>query len=129
MELYDWSAIAEEKMNPTLSRQVIHTGPMTIARIWLGKGAIVPLHQHVNQQVSMVESGALQFDMADGSVILHAGDVVVIPPDMPHRVEALEESRATDLFTPQREDWIRGDDAYLRVKQPEPRSNQPANLP
>jgi hypothetical protein len=29
-------------------------------------------------------------------------------------VEALEDSLATDLFTPAREDWIRGDDAYLR---------------
>jgi unsaturated pyranuronate lyase len=27
---------------------------------------------------------------------------------------ALEDSMAVDLFTPQREDWIRGDDAYLR---------------
>ena len=125
MELYDWNAIAEEKMNPSLSRQVIHTGEMTIARIWLGKGAVVPLHQHVNQQVSMVESGVLQFDMADGSVILHAGEVLVIPPDMPHRVEALEESRATDLFPPQREDWLRGDDAYLREKRPDQAPNLP----
>jgi len=29
-------------------------------------------------------------------------------------VEALEESRALDVFSPVREDWIRGDDAYLR---------------
>jgi quercetin dioxygenase-like cupin family protein len=114
MERYNWTEIAEEKMNPSLSRQVIHTGQMTIARIWLAKGAIVPLHKHRNQQVSMVESGALQFDMADGSVILHAGDVLVIAPDMPHRVEALEESRSVDLFTPERDDWIRGDDGYLR---------------
>jgi hypothetical protein len=38
----------------------------------------------------------------------------VIPPHLPHRVEALEETLATDLFTPGREDWLRGDDAYLR---------------
>jgi len=29
-------------------------------------------------------------------------------------VEALEDSLAVDLFSPPREDWIRGDDAYLR---------------
>ncbi|MBV8072902.1 MAG: cupin domain-containing protein, partial [Acidobacteriaceae bacterium] len=45
---------------------------------------------------------------------LKPGDVMVIPPNVPHRFEALEESTATDLFVPQREDWIRGDDAYLR---------------
>ncbi len=37
-----------------------------------------------------------------------------IPPDVPHSVEALEDSVAVDLFSPRREDWIRGDDAYLR---------------
>lgn len=114
MERYNWSAIAEEKMNPLLSRRVIHTGQMSIARIWLGKGAVVPLHQHVNAQVSMVTAGALRFDMGGESFVARAGEVVAIPPNMPHRVEALEESMATDLFTPQREDWIRGDDAYLR---------------
>ncbi len=114
MERYDWSAIAEEKMNPLLSRWVIHGGQMTIARIWLKKGAVVPLHHHVNEQVTMLKSGALRFDMAGESFILRAGEVLVIPPEMPHRVEAIEESMATDLFTPRREDWIRGDDAYLR---------------
>ena len=39
---------------------------------------------------------------------------VVIPPGIPHMVEALEDSVATDVFAPVREDWIRGDDAYLR---------------
>jgi quercetin dioxygenase-like cupin family protein len=52
--------------------------------------------------------------MGGESFVVRAGEVLVIPPDMPHRVEALEESLATDLFTPAREDWIRGDDAYLR---------------
>ena len=116
MERYNWTAIAEEKMNPLLSRRVIHTGQMTIARLWVGKGGVVPLHHHVNQQVTMLKSGVLQFDMGGETIILRAGEVLVIPPKLPHRVEALEESTATDLFTPAREDWIRGDDAYLRGK-------------
>jgi quercetin dioxygenase-like cupin family protein len=82
--------------------------------LWLGKGSIVPLHKHVNQQITMLQSGALEFEMDGEMFVLKAGDVLVIPPDMPHRVVALEESTATDLFTPARADWIRGDDAYLR---------------
>ena len=38
---------------------------------------------------------------------MRAGEVLVIPPNLLHRVEALEESLATDLFTPGREDWLR----------------------
>lgn len=114
MERYNWSAVQEEKMNPLMTRQVIHTPQMTIARIGLAKGAVVPTHSHVNQQISMVTSGVLVFEMDGKSIELHAGDVLVIPPDVPHQVAALEDSTATDLFTPAREDWIRGDDAYLR---------------
>ena len=114
MERYNWTAIPEEKMNPMLSRRVIHTERMTIANLWLAKGAVVPVHHHINQQVTMLKSGALEFEMDGKRIVLKANDVLVIPPEVPHSVVALEDSTVTDLFTPAREDWIRGDDAYLR---------------
>lgn len=114
MERYNWADIKEEQLNTLLSRRVVHTPQTTIARITVLKGAVVPLHQHLNEQVSMVESGVLQFDMTGEEFILRAGDILVIPPNTPHRVEALEDSVAMDLFIPAREDWIRGDDTYLR---------------
>jgi len=46
--------------------------------------------------------------------IVKGGETITIPPNAPHLVEALEDAIATDLFCPIREDWIRGDDAYLR---------------
>jgi quercetin dioxygenase-like cupin family protein len=114
MERYNWAAIEEEKLNPLFGRKMIHTGQMTVAQLWLGKGCIVPVHHHVNQQTTMLRSGSLKFEM-DGEVgVLKPGDILVIPPNVPHSFEALEESIATDVFIPQREDWIRGDDAYLR---------------
>ncbi len=114
----NWGKIGEEKLNPLMSRWVVHTPGMTIARLRLLKGAVVPVHQHHNEQVTMMKSGALRFDFPglpdQTSVTLGPGDVLVIPPHRPHGVEALEDSMVEDLFTPAREDWIRGDDAYLR---------------
>jgi quercetin dioxygenase-like cupin family protein len=52
--------------------------------------------------------------MGGENFVLKAGDALVIPPSVPHLVEALEDSTATDVFTPRREDWITGDDSYLR---------------
>jgi quercetin dioxygenase-like cupin family protein len=46
--------------------------------------------------------------------VVRAGEVLRIPPNLPHSAEALEDCIAVDLFSPPREDWIRGDDAYLR---------------
>lgn len=46
--------------------------------------------------------------------ILKPGEVLRIPPHLPHSAEALEDCIVVDLFSPPREDWKRGDDAYLR---------------
>jgi quercetin dioxygenase-like cupin family protein len=114
MDHYNWAAIQEEKMSALLSRWVIHTPHMTVVRLWLGKGAIVPWHRHASEQMTMLKSGLLQFETPEKTTLVRPGEALVIPPDLPHRIEALEESMATDVFTPTREDWIRGDDAYLR---------------
>ena len=117
MQLHAWTAIPEEQMNPLMTRRVIHTDQLTIAKLWLGKGAVVPEHHHENQQVTMLETGTLEFEMNGERIVLKPGDTLVIPPNVPHSVVVIEESTATDLFTPARADWIRGDDAYLRKQQ------------
>ena len=66
----------------------------------------------------MMKSGALKFIFGGAEqgreITVRAGDVLQIPPNVPHMVEVLEDSVATDLFSGRREDWISGDDAYLR---------------
>ena len=47
-------------------------------------------------------------------LVVGAGESLVIPPNVPHGVVALEDTVVTDVFTPRRDDWIKGDDAYLR---------------
>ena len=114
METYRWDQVEKERLSDALSRQMIHGDTMTVARIDLKKGAVVPEHSHHNEQISMVERGALRFVLAGVEGIMKQGDMLKIPPHVPHSVEALEDSVAVDLFSPRREDWIRGDDAYLR---------------
>jgi quercetin dioxygenase-like cupin family protein len=95
-------------------RKVIHTGQMTIARLNLQKDAVVPEHSHVNEQVANVERGSLLFHIGGVDQVVGAGESLVIPPHVPHGVVALEDTVVTDVFTPRREDWISGDDSYLR---------------
>ena len=51
---------------------------------------------------------------APEKIVVRAGESLCIPPNVPHSVESLEDSVAVDIFSPVREDWVRGDDAYLR---------------
>jgi quercetin dioxygenase-like cupin family protein len=75
---------------------------------------VVPEHSHPNEQISMLDQGSLRFVIAGQEILVKAGEVLRIPPHVPHSAEALEDAVAVDLFSPVREDWIRGDDAYLR---------------
>ncbi|MFN7920247.1 MAG: cupin domain-containing protein [Bryobacteraceae bacterium] len=114
MKPYRWSDVPLEQMNPTVSRKVIHAERITIARLAMAKGAVVPRHHHENEQVTLLQSGKLRFIFDDAEYVISAGEAMQITPNAPHSVEALEDSEAIDLFSPIREDWIRGDDAYLR---------------
>lgn len=114
MTVHEWNEIPLEEITPFFSRRVVHTSGMTIALLQLKKGGQVALHHHENEQVSMVHTGRLLFHIAGREVELGPGQTLEIPPNVPHSVDVLEDSEVSDLFTPRREDWISGDDAYLR---------------
>ncbi len=113
-----WSDVPAEALNPLLTRQFITGAQAMLARIELKKGAIVPRHSHPNEQISWITEGILRFTLGEPgqerTVDVSAGEVLVIPGNLPHAAEALDNTVDFDLFAPPREDWITRDDAYLR---------------
>ena len=116
--LHRWADIAPEQMNPLTTRQYIVGANTMLARLVMKKGAHVPLHKHMNEQISHVVEGVLNFLLEGKEVTLRAGEIMCIPPHVPHEVFAIEDSIALDIFNPPRQDWIDGDDAYLRSGVP-----------
>ena len=115
MKIHRWDDIEHEQMSANVARRVVHSERMTMARIYCKKGAVVPRHSHENEQVTHLLEGRLRFQFDDREIVVSAGEMVQIESHEPHRVEALEDSIALDLFQPVRSDWLRGDDAYLRT--------------
>jgi len=118
-KLARWSEITPEQMNPLLTRQFVSGDQAMIARIVLKKGCIVPRHSHPNEQIVFLTEGSMRFTFGeDGTAtydrIVNAGEVLVIPGNLPHSAEALEDSIDFDLFAPPRQDWLNNDDSYLR---------------
>jgi quercetin dioxygenase-like cupin family protein len=111
---FTWDQIELEPMNPLISRQFCVGHDVMVARILLKKGGVVPLHSHVNEQITYVLEGALKFLIDGKAIVVRAGDVLAIPPNLPHAVEALEDTVDLDIFNPPRADWINKDDSYLR---------------
>ncbi len=114
MPLLRWNDIAREQMTAGIVRQVIHAERLTVSRLALPKGSVVPLHHHENEQITLLQEGRLRFVFPDREEELAGGEVMQIAPNVPHEVHAIEDSLALDVFVPVREDWIRGEDAYLR---------------
>ena len=116
-----WSAIPPEQLNPLLSRQFVHGEQAMLSRIQLQKGCIVPWHSHPNEQIVFILSGILRFTVGEEGAEkhvydVHGGETLVIPGNVPHMAEALEDTDNLDIFAPPRHDWITGNDAYLRRK-------------
>ena len=114
MEHFSWENVKKEVLNDKLARKVISGEKITMAQIFLAKDAVVPLHDHEHEQFSSVMTGALRFELEGKEMVLRAGEVLLIPSNVPHRVVALEDSMALDVFSPIRSDWLTGNDAYLR---------------
>ena len=109
-----WSRVELEDLNPLLQRQLVVGQNIMLARVLLKKGCVVPLHSHHNEQITYILEGALKFWIDGKEIVVNAGEVLTIPPHMPHKAEALVDTVDLDVFNPPREDWISKTDKYLR---------------
>ena len=116
-----WSSVEVEALNPLLGRHFVVGQNVMLARVLLKKGCVVPEHSHHNEQITYILEGVLRFRLGDDEsqqVDVAAGEVLHIPADLPHTAVALEDTLDVDIFSPPREDWLDGSDAYLRATPP-----------
>jgi quercetin dioxygenase-like cupin family protein len=109
-----WKDVPLETMSDVISRRVVSGEKAMVAQVYLKKDAVVPLHQHESEQVTYILEGALKFELDGREITVHAGEVLVIPSNMPHRAVAMEDTLDLDVFSPIRHDWLDKDDEYLR---------------
>jgi len=114
-----WNDMPKERVTDDIDRRLVVGERMMLAHVYLKKGSIVPRHAHENEQLTYILEGALRFSIGpEGSeqIIVRAGEVLVIPSNVPHQAEALEDTLDVDVFSPPRQDWLDGTDDYFRRK-------------
>jgi unsaturated pyranuronate lyase len=115
---YRWDDLPKEALKPDLGRRLISTERMMIAQVYLEAGCLIPKHSHENEQLTYILEGKLRLwlgeDDAEEMFDVGPGEVLHIPPHVPHRAEALEPTLDVDVFSPPRADWLDGSDEYLR---------------
>jgi len=114
---YRWEDLPKEDLSPGISRRLITSERMMLTHVYLEKGFVVPRHSHENEQLTWIVEGVLRFWLGEDEsevVDVAAGEVLHIPSHLPHKAEALETTLDVDIFSPPRQDWLDGSDAYLR---------------
>jgi quercetin dioxygenase-like cupin family protein len=112
-----WKDVPAEQVTPSMERKIIHGEKIMIARMKFKDGFRVPLHSHVNEQVTQVISGTIRFwfgENKEQTMDLQAGDAVVIPSNLPHEALMIGDVEEVDTWAPPRQDWLDGTDHYLR---------------
>ena len=109
-----WESVSLEDLNPLLQRQFVVGDGIMLARVLLKKGCVVPTHSHHNEQITYILEGALKFEIEGKEIVVSAGEVLCIPPHLPHKATALEDTVDLDVFNPPRADWMNKTDEYLR---------------
>lgn len=87
-----------------------------IAKMRFRDGFRVPLHSHENEQITEVISGTIRFwfgENREQEMDLHADEMVVIPPNLPHEALMTGDVEEIDHWAPPRQDWLDGSDDHL----------------
>jgi quercetin dioxygenase-like cupin family protein len=114
---YRWDDMPREDLSAGLTRRLVTGDQVMIAHVYFTKGTEVPRHRHHNEQLTYILEGALKFFVGDEpreEIVVHAGEVLHLPGNVPHEAHALEDTLDVDVFYPPREDWLKKTDAYLR---------------
>lgn len=113
----NWDEVPVEQVTPKMERRLVYGDKVMIARMKFKDGFKVPLHDHINEQITHVVKGTIRFWFGakkEQVMDLHAGDVVVIPANLPHEALMIGDVEEIDTWSPIREDWLDGTDNYLR---------------
>ena len=86
-------------------RRVMGEQAMIIERV-IEKGGSASIHHHDNEQIIVLLSGKLVVTVGDAEdggereVVLEGADVMVLPANVRHGAQALEDCRVIDIFSP-----------------------------
>jgi len=90
----------------TVKARAIVGNQASFAIVELTPGAIVPAHQHHNEQMGICIEGSVTFTVGDETRELRPGGTWLIPSNAPHdAVAGPDGAILLDIFSPARTDW------------------------
>lgn len=99
-------AIAPQVLASGYLARVVHGQHLTLAVVEVQPDAVLPEHQHANEQFGMVIEGSVTFRVGDEVQTVQPGGIWRIPSETPHTVTGGKLGAVVvDIFSPARDDW------------------------
>ena len=97
--------IPSKEFMPGLHGKIVHGDRLSWAFWTVQKGAIVPEHQHHNEQMMHVVEGEFELTLNGQTKVYNDGAIVHIPSNSPHAGKALTQCHLMDVFSPTRNEY------------------------
>ncbi len=96
--------VATETVGPGIQRQTVHGERQTLVRYHYAPGSIFPVHAHPEEQITIVLTGAITFEIGDQTATLGPGQIATIPGGVPHgaSVAGTEPAETLNTLSPRR---------------------------
>lgn len=106
MNSFNFNDLPEKEIMPGFKGKFVHGENVTYAYWDIEQGAVLPLHRHVHEQLTNLITGEFKMTIGDETEVFKAGDVAVIPSNIPHEGVALTACTIIDVFSPRRDDLM-----------------------
>jgi quercetin dioxygenase-like cupin family protein len=95
----NWDEVEATELFPGVIRQAVVSATSTVVRYTYHPGCVFPVHQHPEEQITIVHTGEIAFEVDGQPVTLRAGQVAIIPGGVPHGARVLaSETVITDNY-------------------------------
>ena len=100
-------ALVQDLGGGVIRRILSHTESMMVVEITFPVGGVGAVHTHEHIQSSYVKSGVFEYTVGDEKVLVGEGDSLTFLPNERHGCTCLEAGVLLDVFSPQREDFLK----------------------
>jgi quercetin dioxygenase-like cupin family protein len=103
-QIVTWTGIAPIEMVPGLNFQPVVGESLMVNFVSFAPHTEAPRHWHDEEQISFVIDGEFEFEVGDEKRMVRRGEVIVIPPNVPHAARTYDSTcLEVDVFHPPRQ--------------------------
>jgi quercetin dioxygenase-like cupin family protein len=107
-QTWNWDTIPIEHISAGITRQMAYGDALMICRLTFSPGTITTAHQHVHEQMTIIEKGRVRFVVGEVEKVFGPGEILLFPSGFWHGATILDEEVVLlDIFSPRREDFLK----------------------